>query len=288
MRYHLILFSMLFMAACGGFAAEEADTEEEGVVKADKLTVKHGEFWYAMREPKGKPQGYAHYVVKKRDAGGITVVWQLRIGFPGGSYEEDRTMVIDKDWKLVSATYEMAGPQGATVEGRRQGKKVKGKVTPVKTKEDKPFEADLPDDGYGGMDFVLAAFLPFKKGAIFRVSDVNEAQEFKNFGPAAMRVTGQEEMDWEGKKIKVWKVVRECVRQGQNVSLPMWINSDRQIVKTDWGGGNYMLLSSKPTLKLFRPGKVEKPEKPERPKRPSKQDPKEKRKKKKKKARKKD
>ena len=48
--------------------------------------MKCGEFWYGMAEGEGTPYGYARLALREVPEGSACD-WELRLAFPGGTYE---------------------------------------------------------------------------------------------------------------------------------------------------------------------------------------------------------
>ena len=207
--------------------------------------MKQGEHWYSMQDPEGEPQGYARLVVSAEDEGARRVEWELHLAFPGGTYEEARSAVFDAEGGMLSATYEDAGSR---VEAERRGERLVGRV--VKGDEEQPLDMPFEADAVGGMGFMLACDLPFEAGHRQAHHDYNEAQGFKPEGSLTLDVRGAETLQLPGGAVSAWKMV--LTRQGGS-ELPIWVDADRRIVQTDWGGGNLMIVSESSTEHLFQP-----------------------------------
>jgi len=116
------LFAILI--GCAFSAASQLDAGEPTMgrrLSATDLKVATGEWWYAMNDEEGKPMGYCHYTTNTVADGSVRVEWQLRLAFPGGTYEEDRSMDMDGSLRMKAASY-AAG--GATCAGARDGKRI--------------------------------------------------------------------------------------------------------------------------------------------------------------------
>ena len=171
---------------------------------------------------------------------------ELKLAFPGGTYEEERTATHDAAGRTLAATYAAAGEK---VELERRGGRMQG--TRRVGDETSPIDVAVSDDALAGMGFVLAADMPFEVGATRPFTDYNEAQGLLREGEASFTVVGTERLGVEGTAIETWKVV---LRRADGRELPLWIDGERKIVRVDWGGGNQMVIRPGPTRHLFRPG----------------------------------
>lgn len=236
------LWIWIALAALG--LAPAARGEEEKPVKLTR--PKLGTHWYAMTDPEGKPQGYCRLGLAPSKLSWLHVTWTLKIAYPGGSYEEERTMAIDAAGGLLEASWSDAGKLMHAL--RRKGE---GWVVTDHSGE-KPAEkgVDLPADSACGMIFVAAAMLPLTAGTTWTRTDLNDNRGFVSEGPLVFTVVGPEKIEWGGAKIDVTKVE---MKRKDGRTLPIWVNADREIVKADWGGGNLMVLSRERTTDLFKP-----------------------------------
>jgi len=208
--------------------------------------VKEGDYWYAMQDPRGEPQGYARLVVR-RDAGGAsTFDWTLRIAFAGGTYEEDRSLTLDEGGTLLAAGYRCGESE---VRVRREGRRLVG----IRRGDDggeTPIDLEVPDDALSGMGFVRAASLPHETGARLAFSDFNEAAGFAAEGRAELVVGERERVGLPGGEVDAWRVV---LTREVGAELPLWIDEEGVLVCADWGGGNLMVLHPSSTEHLFAP-----------------------------------
>jgi uncharacterized protein YndB with AHSA1/START domain len=206
-----------------------------GEVSLDQLEQKTGDWWYSMNDPAGKPTGYAHLVVSKTESGGLRVAWELKINYSGSSYEEERTLILDKAWRLLAAAYKVG--DNLVTDGRRMpdGWIAREGADPQ----------EIPEDAGTGMSFVAAAFLPLEKGTVFKFTELNEAQEFKSLGETTIECMGSEEL--RGKPSH-----RFLLKRQEGDPLPIWVDENHEIVQVDWGGGNLMIRSAKSTENLFK------------------------------------
>jgi uncharacterized protein YndB with AHSA1/START domain len=207
-----------------------------GEVSMDQLEQKTGDWWYSMNDPAGKPTGYAHLVISKTDPGGLRVAWELKINHAGNSYEEERTLILDKEWRLLAAAYKVG--DNLVTDGRRikDGWIAREGADPQ----------EIPDDAGTGMSFVAAAFLPLEKGTVFKFTELNEAQEFKSLGETSIECMGREEL--RGRQVHRFLLTRQ-----EGEPLPIWVDENHEIVQVDWGGGNLMIRSAASTKHLFKP-----------------------------------
>ena len=203
-----------------------------------------------MQDETGHQYGFCWYKVERRPPG-VDVSWKLRLAFPGGSYEEDRTMVLDKALQLVSASYSSGGDfcKGSVIGTRVEV--LLGGSQPEKTS--KTISVDVPTDALPGMDFVMASWLPLVQGAELRYSGVNESAGFKLLGPHVLEVVGRETVQIGGAGVECWKVVRRPVEGTDSPgALPLWLSDDHRILMADWGGGNFMVIADKSAEALFK------------------------------------
>jgi hypothetical protein len=202
-----------------------------------------GTFWYRMADPHGEPFGFARMEITSPADGGLHVDWELRLAFPGGTYEEVRTLTVDPAWRMQAATIRTG--EGPLISGRREGERW------FWSAEGSPEEHsfDLSERTYSGMDFVLAAALqPLAEGTTHEVEELNEAKGFEPVGAGVFLVQGVESLSIDEEELEVLRVVLTRL-DGQQ--LPLWVSRDRTIARADWGGGNLMTLSRTPTRDLF-------------------------------------
>jgi uncharacterized protein YndB with AHSA1/START domain len=190
------------------------------------------------------PCGYARLEVA--DRGGVRIHWELKIAFPGGTYEEERTMLLDAERRLVGASFSSAGrkhvghrTKPGTWEVTSLGE---GGKSETGTKE-------LAEDSITGMGFVLAAWMPREAGVALLRADVNEAAGFERAGSVVIRGVGEEPVPGgDGAKAFRYDLTRKDGR-----TMPIHVNAHREILRVDWGGGTVMTLSRQSTRHLFQP-----------------------------------
>ena len=222
--------------------------------------MKPGTYWYAMQTPGGEPQGYARLVVSTVDEGAKRYDWRLRIAFPGGTYEEDRSLTVDTEGRMLGATFAAGGSE---VEARRENGNLVGRVRTAEG-EEQPLELAVEDDALSGMGFVLATTLPRETGRTLTFADYNESAGFRAEGRARVVVGERVSVPLPEGDADAWHVV--LTREDGN-ELPLWVDDDGVLVRADWGGGNLMVLHAEPTEHLFDPAppavRVVEPEKDE-------------------------
>ncbi len=207
--------------------------------------MQHGEFWYGMAGADGDPYGYARLAIADAPAG-VSCNWELRLAFPGGTYEEERSAVHDAARRTLAATWAADGRRLAV---ERQGTRLVG--TRVAADAETAIDVEVEDDALAGMGFVIAADLPFEAGATHAFHDYNEAQGLTPEGEARFTVAGPASLEVDGVTLETWKVL---LHRSDGREMPLWIDGDRRIVRVDWGGGNLMTIAPAPTRHLFRPG----------------------------------
>mgnify|MGYP001813822035 CR=1 FL=1 len=204
--------------------------------------------------------GSARILVAEAEAGATRYDWRLRIAFPGGTYEEDRSLTVDAEGRLEAATFEGGG---AHVRARRDGARLVGNLRPPEGEETE-LDLEVEDDAMSGMGFVLATTLPRETGASLSFADYNESAGFSAEGRAKVVVGERVTAPLPQGDVPAWQVV--LTREGGN-ELPLWVNDDGVLVCADWGGGNLMVLHGEPTEHLFEPAppavRVVEPEKPD-------------------------
>lgn len=204
-----------------------------------------GEYWYAMQDPAGTPQGYARLLVSARgDA--TRYEWRLRIAFPGGTYEEDRSLTLDAGARMVEASF--AGG-GAEVYAERDGTRFVGTVRSADG-EEVALDVEVEDDAMSGLGFVLAATLPRETGRTLSFADYNESAGFRAEGRARVEVGERAAVPLPGGDRQAWRIV--LTRESGN-ELPLWVDDTGVLVQADWGGGNRMVLHDASTEHLFEP-----------------------------------
>jgi hypothetical protein len=212
-----------------------------------ELTFKTGEYWYRMEDENDKITGYNHLIIKKRDNGGVKVNWDMGMGFNGGTYKEDRTMELDSECRLLSVSGSLSGKELS--EAKREGNRLVGHAVRKGEKTHSPIDIEIPDDASSGMQFVITMFLPFDQNAVIHRRLLHEMNAFSEAEtPSKISYVKQEQLEWEGETIMVH---RFDVHQNKGV-LPIWINENHEIVKIDWGGGNFIVLSRIPTRNLVK------------------------------------
>lgn len=205
-----------------------------------------GEYWYAMQDPEGEPQGYARLVVGSAAQGASTYAWTLRIAFAGGTYEEERSLTLDAGGVLLASGYRAGASR---VEARREGDRLVG-TSCGNDGEESAIDLEVEDDALSGMGFVRAASLERETGASLAFTDYDEASGFVSEGRGEIVVGERERVPLPGGDVDAWKVV---VKQGRGGEIPLWVDDDGVIVRADWGGGNLMVLHESSTEHLFQP-----------------------------------
>jgi hypothetical protein len=200
-----------------------------------------------MEDEKGKTTGYNHLIIKNRNGNGVKVEWNMGIGFNGGSYEEERTMELDSECRLMSVSGSLSGK--VLSEAKRDGNRLVGSAIREGENTQSPIDIEVTDDASSGMQFVITMFLPLDQNAVIHRRLLNEMNAFSEAEtPSKINYIKQEQIEWEGETIMVHRL---DVHKNKGV-LPVWINENHEIVKIDWGGGNFMVLSSTPTRDLFK------------------------------------
>ncbi|MFC1586938.1 hypothetical protein ACFL54_01395 [Planctomycetota bacterium] len=212
-----------------------------------KVTVQTGPSWYRFEDESGKPMGYAWYEITMPAEDEIDIQWKLRLAFPEGTYEEDRSMLVSGKEGLLSASYYMGGD--LISEAKREGNKLTGRAIVKQGGDFQTVEVELKGNAVCGMQFVLAAFMPLEVGAGFENENYSEAAGFTYIAPGSMKCAGWESIPWQGGQIEVCRF--DLDQNGTGNLLPIWVNRNREIVKVDWGGGNVMVLAEKSTEHLF-------------------------------------
>ncbi len=214
------------------------------------VSPKTGEFWYRFDDPKGKPIGFGRLVMTRPPKGGLSVTWENKQICEGGTYEEDRTLVLDSRWRMLSASHSEDGK--ILAEGRREGSRWIG-VSKDRTNPEGPGEkVDIPltEDAASAMQFVLLAGIPLESGVSIPRTEHNDFNAYRQPYPVTLRCLGPETLQGEGRDLPTFHMALE---RGQNI-LNLWVNAQREIVKIDWGEIGMMVLSLSPTRHLFRPG----------------------------------
>jgi uncharacterized protein YndB with AHSA1/START domain len=208
--------------------------------------MRPGVYWYAMQDPAGAPQGYARLLVVAEGDDGTRYDWRLRIAFPGGTYEEERSLTLDAAGRMVAASFEGTG---AAVQARRQGDRLVGTARSADGKEE-PVDLRVEDDALSGMGFVRAADLPRESGRALSFADYDESAGFRAAGRAEIRVGEREPAPLPGGEVEAWRIV---LTRADGNELPLWVDDAGVLVQADWGGGNLMVLHDEPTEHLFEP-----------------------------------
>ncbi len=216
-----------------------AIVEEEGTMLSDP---KLGAFWFRMQDAEGEPGGYCRLMVTRGEDKSLSFSWELHLAFPGGTYEEERTMVLDAGRHWRSATMSLDG--NFVADAKRDESKVVGKARV--DGEIQEISAEIPDNVLTSLSFVVATMLPLEAGQAFSFPELNEASGFKDEGEASLTVVEKETLPGD---IETWRVT--MVRGGNE--MPIWIREDRTIQQIDWGGGNLMIYSKENTEHLFQP-----------------------------------
>jgi len=224
-------------------AVAAASAEEEGTVLTKP---KLGEFWYSMLTAEGEPQGYCRLNLTESAGGGLDVDWELKISYSGGSYEEERRMVVDGDWRILTSRYVAGGVLQS--EAKRAGNRLVGKWL----KEGELVECDLEvrDTALTGMGFVMAAAMAREEGASREFEELHEEMGFATGGVSTLAFIGEEKVEIAGEEQTLFKYE---LTKGKGGKLPIWVNADREIAQVDWGGGNVMQISAESTAHLFAP-----------------------------------
>lgn len=208
------------------------------------MAVKAGEFWYAMQDPSGEPQGYAHLQVEDLEHGTQRFRWDLHLAWPGGSYEEERGAVFAASGKMLEASYLDAK---RTVEAKREGTRLVGVLRAGETED--PIDLAVEDDAMSGMGFVLAASLPDDEGYEQSHADYNEVRAFESAGRCILAVGSREVLRLPEGAVETR---RNVLRRADGQELPLWVDGVGRLVQADWGGGNLMVLHPESTQSLFR------------------------------------
>ena len=108
-----------------------------------------------------------------------------------------------------------------------------------------PVDLKIPDDAITGMLFVLCPGVPLTEGGELAFLELDEAHAFAPLGPTKLTWTGA--VDLDGQPAHRIDIVKE------KGGMPVWVSADGRILKSDWGGGNVMVLSSTSTEHLFAP-----------------------------------
>jgi len=238
MRLPILPALLLLLSAC----AHTVPTETIPMIG----NVQTGEFWFRLDDGEGHPQGYAHMVLTTPDGGGIAVDWELRIAWSGGSYEETRTLALDAGGRMTRADYRVGGETVSAA--TRSGEWLRGFAVEDGHRAD--IELKIPDDAITGMLFILGPGVPLEAGGELAFQELDEAHGFSPLGPTKIVYGGPESLDWEGRSLPVHRV---DIRKRQGEGMPVWVTKDGRIVKSDWGGGNVMVLSSTDTRHFFDP-----------------------------------
>jgi hypothetical protein len=251
----------LLLTVCTGCAsindtAKESAQSLQGTAMSElqlsTLQVKPMEAWYAMNDEHGTPQGYAHLTIRRAEDQTTEVSWQLRLAFTDGTYEEERSLVLNRQMKLLSAAYS-AGQERC--QATRVGDELRIFTSTPNLPEPQESKVPVAVDALMGLDFVLAMAMPLQAGCTLAYSGLNEANGFKSLGPASLEVKGKETIQWLNAPLEVWKVERIEQRGTQTIRLPIWVDTQGRIIQVDWGGGTMMVLSRTPTQHLFQPPK---------------------------------
>lgn len=206
-----------------------------------------GEFGYRMEGADGEPCGYARLSLLRRGGGRIEVRWELRIGWPGGSYEETREMDLGPELRLLAGRYDTAdGPVG---EGRREGGLWTGRATGKDGLAD--VRAEIPDDAATSLLFVLAAGMELVEGAELVRTELDEGNAAKLVnGRTVFRYVGREEVGLPSGPAGCHRI--DMVREDGG-KLPIWVSDRREIVMIDWGGGTVMKIDRGDVTRFFEP-----------------------------------
>lgn len=208
--------------------------------------MKAGTYWYAMQESGGEPQGYARLLVSEGDDGATRYDWRLRIAFPGGTYEEERTLTVDAERRMLAASYEGGG---TVVEARREGTRLVGTIRPAEG-EEQALDTEIEDDAVSGMGFVLATTLPCETGQALSFADYNESAGFRAEGRGRIEVGERVTLALPGGERQAWRAA--LTREGGS-ELPLWLDEAGVLLQADWGGGNLMVLHDESTEYLYGP-----------------------------------
>jgi uncharacterized protein YndB with AHSA1/START domain len=204
--------------------------------------MKLGEFWYGMYRPDGTAEGYARINLRGTKQGGVHCDWDLHIAYDGGTYEEERKITFNKDWRL---TYTEIEASGKRILAAREGDVMVGKSGID------DLRVEVADDAVTGMGFILAAAAPLKAGTTFTRHEYNEAQDLKDLSTTTFNVGEPEEIELPEGKLKATRITMQRSEKGR--ALPIWVNEAREIVQIDWGENNFMKLHREKTESLFQP-----------------------------------
>lgn len=206
-----------------------------------------GEHWYRMEDSQGAAMGYARLVVENSEQR-QKFDWEMKLAFSGGTYEEQRLLEVDSARRLLRAAYSADG-KSVSEAARKDGRLV---GTARKGDEMLPIDLPLTESHCTLMDFLLAATLPLKEGASLKVLELDEANGFADNGETTLTCRGKDAIDWEGKSLSCWKF--ELSNNKVNTRrMTIWVSAAREVIKVDWGGGIFQVLSPKSTKDLYKP-----------------------------------
>lgn len=201
--------------------------------------MKPGTYWYRMEHrPDDGQLGYTRMICRPLDDGTISINWEMKLGTPGGSYEEERLMVIDSALRVERLRY--AANDRLVMEVSRDGKLLIGEASRKDAKELLQLEIQAPDDAGSCILFALAAFIPLDEGTTYTRTELNEADALKKLGIATFVVGPVEEIEVMGLR----KLARRVeLKKPDGNRMLVWVNDEREIVEVDWGGNITMSLS---------------------------------------------
>ncbi|MEN8149823.1 MAG: SRPBCC domain-containing protein [Planctomycetota bacterium] len=237
MRTVILLLALVASACAGNREARVHEVETHPMISS----VSTGEFWYRLQDETGEPQGYAKLVLTTPGGGGLDVAWELKIAWSGGAYEESRALSLDAAGRMTRADYRVAGEVISVA--TREGDRLRG--TAVSSGAQVPVDLKIPDDAITGMLFVLCPGVPFGEGGELSFQELDEANSFVPLGESKLVYGRSEEVD--GRAAHRIDIVKA---EG---GMPVWVSDDGRILKSDWGGGNVMVLSETKTEHLFDP-----------------------------------
>jgi uncharacterized protein YndB with AHSA1/START domain len=183
--------------------------------------------------------------VGETEAKGISAEWEMKLTYPGGTYEEVRTMLLDAAGVLLSASYRAGGR--VIGEARREGGRLVGEA--LNEGETVPVDVAVPLDAIAGVSFLFAATIVFEDGVAAKRTDLNEAQGFRSAGTGTFFYKGAEDVEIGGETRSLRRVE---MKRGEDV-MTVWVDEERVVTKIDWGGNMLSVLSPESTKHLFRP-----------------------------------
>jgi uncharacterized protein YndB with AHSA1/START domain len=203
-----------------------------------------GEFWYRAVDGDGKTEGFMRLTVERPEGGGLKTSWELRVSYPGGSYEETRSMELGAKGELAGASLKVEGGPEGEVRGGEGSYTGRGRA---EAGADWTLVKLEGRDLAGGMPAFVALTRPRKPGAEVTLTELTLGGPPAKAGPLALRGGKLETVAPDGLKLEAWRF--EAAREGTPTVL--WVTEDGTVAQVEWGGGSRLLLSSKPTRDLF-------------------------------------